>query len=130
MADAMGWAVSGSALKNLGLSRRVVAKRGEGTHRDFVIWRVIWFLKPATKWRQHIASGISPRLRSFPYRFRFFRPSSPPPAAAAMKDGKNESWWCDASNPMLTHGLYAVAASQLVFWLIHTVDQTNLGAFL
>ena len=26
-------------------------------------------------------------------------------------------------------GLYAVAASQLVFWLIHTFDQTNLDAF-
>ena len=21
-----------------------------------------------------------------------------------MKDGKNEGWWCDTSNPMLTHG--------------------------
>ena len=57
---------------------------------------------PATKWRQHVASGVSPRLWRPPYRFRFFRPSSPP--TAAMKDGKNESWWCDASNPMLMHG--------------------------
>ena len=27
-------------------------------------------------------------------------------------------------------GLYAVAASQLVFWLIHTVDRSNLDTFL
>ena len=47
-----------------------------------------------------------------------------------MKDGKNEGWWCDTSNPMLTLGLYAVAASQLVFWLIHTVDRSNLDTFL
>ncbi len=26
-------------------------------------------------------------------------------------------------------GLYAVAASQLVFWLIHTVDRSNLDTF-
>ena len=27
-------------------------------------------------------------------------------------------------------GLYAVAASQLVFWLIHTFDRSNLDTFL